>query len=148
MKTYLEHANITVPDIDEAIAFLTTIEPEFYVRHRDFSAGKCEWAHVGNDEYYIALQTPYPDAQQKSPQSFYRDKGINHLGWVVENLDEVEKRLQTKGYLPPIAGEVGSYHEPHRRRVYYFDNAGFEWEIIEYLNADPVQRNLYETADT
>ncbi len=50
MKTYLEHANITVPDLDAAIAFLTTIDPEFKVRHRAFSEGKCEWAHVGNDD--------------------------------------------------------------------------------------------------
>jgi catechol 2,3-dioxygenase-like lactoylglutathione lyase family enzyme len=146
MKTYLEHANITVPDLDEAIAFLTTIEPEFYVRHRAFSDGKCEWAHVGNDEFYIALQKPYPDAKPKSSQNFYRDIGINHLGWVVENLEEVEKRLQSRGYVTNDVGNTGGESEQYRRRVYYFDKAGFEWELIEYTSKDSTQRNLYQTA--
>ena len=145
MKTYLEHANMTVPDIDEAIAFLTTIEPDFYVRHRDFSAGKCEWAHVGSDEFYIALQTPYPDAGPKPAQNFYRDIGINHLGWVVENLAEVEKRLRSRGYVSNEGGNTDSASEQYRRRVYYFDKAGFEWELIEYSNKDATLRNLYES---
>jgi len=145
MKTYLEHANITVPDLDEAIAFLTTIDPEFKVRHRAFSEGKCEWAHIGNDDSYIALQAPYADAEQGGQQHFYRDIGINHLGWVVENLDEVEQRLQAKGYQPPESGQTADYVEEYRRRAYYYDRAGLEWEIIEYMSDDPAQRNFYES---
>ncbi len=145
MKTYLEHANITVPDLDAAIAFLTTIEPDFIIRHRAYSDGKCHWAHVGNDQFYIALQEPYPDAEAGRIQKFYRDIGINHLGWVVDNLEKVEQRLQAKGYKPPAPGQTAEYDEEYRRRAYYYDHAGLEWEIIEYLSDDPIQRNCYES---
>ena len=146
MKTYLEHANITVPDLDEAIDFLITIDPEFKVRHRGVSGSKCEWAHIGTDNSYIALQSPYPDAEKGRQQHFYRDTGINHLGWVVENLEAVEHRLQAKGYQPLASGQTSDYDEEFRRRTYYYDRAGIEWEIIEYLSDDPAKRNYYETA--
>ncbi|HYE76529.1 MAG TPA: VOC family protein, partial [bacterium] len=49
MPAYLEHANITVPDIDAAIAFLTTAFPEFQVRHDSGPrpGDEIRWVHVG-----------------------------------------------------------------------------------------------------
>ncbi len=41
MTARLEHANITVPDIDAAIEFLLTLEPGFRVRHDSGAAGDC-----------------------------------------------------------------------------------------------------------
>ena len=76
MKIYLEHANITVPDLDEAITFLTTVDPEFKVRHGARSDGKYEWAHVGNDDAYIALQSLYPGAEQGRQQFFIEISGL------------------------------------------------------------------------
>ena len=46
MTAYLEHANITVPDIDAAIAFLTTVEPTFRVRHDETPEGSYRWEHI------------------------------------------------------------------------------------------------------
>jgi hypothetical protein len=39
MVAYLEHANITVPDIGAAIAFLQVVEPRLAVRHDEMPEG-------------------------------------------------------------------------------------------------------------
>ena len=33
MESYVEHANISVTDVDAAIRFFTTVMPDFQVRH-------------------------------------------------------------------------------------------------------------------
>ena len=37
----------------------------------------------------------------------------------------------------------GLDEHPHRRRVYYRDDYGVDWEFVEYLPEDPEQRNDY-----
>ena len=64
---------------------------------------------------------------------------MNHLAWVVEDFDLVTERLEQKGYQKGIPVEA----HPHRKRVYYYDAAGFEWELAEYLAETPEERNAY-----
>ena len=140
MPAYLEHANITVPDMDAAIAFLTTAFPEFRVRHDAVNAiSGIRWVHVGTDASYIALQTPHHPDTAKDLRDPYNDIGINHLGFVVEDFDGVTARLAAASYKPGM--EVDPH--PHRKRAYWYDHAGFEWEIIEYLSEKPEERNDY-----
>jgi catechol 2,3-dioxygenase-like lactoylglutathione lyase family enzyme len=142
MTARLEHANLTVPDIDAAIAFLQAVEPSFQVRHDETPAGKHRWVHVGSDEFYIALEEPHRDSASFSPppKQTYHDFGFNHLAWVVDDFEAVVARLEAAGY------RRGMEVEPHlyRKRAYFFDSAGFEWEIVEYLSEDPAERNAYE----
>jgi catechol 2,3-dioxygenase-like lactoylglutathione lyase family enzyme len=140
MTIYLEHANITVPDIDQAIAFLQVIEPDFYVRQDESPANGHRWAHIGNEHVYIALQESEPGSQPKMPHRTYENYGINHLGWVVDDLDVVIQRLEQQGY------QCGLLVKPHRfrKRAYYYDKAGFEWELIQYLSNKDHERNIYE----
>jgi hypothetical protein len=137
MPTYLEHANITVPDIDAAIRFLKLVDPEFVVRHKGYD--KRRWAHFGNDRFYVALEEPEEVEGALRPARPYQDYGVNHLGWVVENFDVVVARLETAGFRQGIDVEP----HPFRKRAYYFDEAGFEWEILEYLSENPSERNSY-----
>ncbi len=140
--TYLEHANLTVPDIDKAIEFLQTLEPSFYVRQDQTEPGQHRWVHFGNEHVYIALQAPELNSQAQLPRRTYQHYGVNHLGWVVDNFDAVVQRLDAKGY------RLGLMVEPHpaRKRAYYFDDAGFEWEIIQYTEKNDDKRNDYESA--
>jgi catechol 2,3-dioxygenase-like lactoylglutathione lyase family enzyme len=140
MVAYLEHANITVPDIDAAIAFLQVVEPVFTVRHDATPEGSYRWAHVGTDHCYIALQEPHLHANPQHMQRPYKDYGVNHLAWVVDDLSAVVARLEASGYRRGIA--VAPH--PYRRRAYYYDAAGFEWEIVEYLSDKPEERHVYE----
>lgn len=140
MPIYLEHANLTVPDIDEAITFLMLVEPSFTVRRDESPADSNRWAHIGNQHVYIALQHPVPGKSAQKPPKSYENYGVNHLAWVVDDFDAVVKRLEQHGY------QQGLIVPPHRfrKRAYYYDKAGFEWEIIEYLSDDDRQRNIYE----
>ena len=142
MDTYLEHANISVPNVDEAIAFLKTIDPKFVLR-KDDSSGEDppRWVHIGTDHSYIALQAIDPILEPKNPLRTYRNYGINHLAFVVNDFDAVQERLLDKGYEKGIAVEEHEY----RKRAYFFDHAGFEWEIIQYLSYDPTKKNSYST---
>ena len=140
MTPYLEHANITVPDVDAAIAFLQTIDPALRVRHDGISQAGKRWVHVGTDRSYIALQEPNGGEPAQSPREPYLNHGFNHLGWVVADCDAVVARLEAAGYPRGMEAEP----HPHRKRVYYYDAAGFEWEILEYLSEDPSEFNDYE----
>ena len=135
MSVYLEHANMTVSDLDEAIRFLTTAIPEFLVRHRGVSNGR-EWAHVGSETFYIALNA----ASEESPgHDAYQELGVNHLGFVVENAEAVATALREAGFREGIQVDP----HPYRKRVYFHDADDNEWEFVEYLTDDPAKRNDY-----
>lgn len=142
MSTYLEHANISVPDIDEAIAFIQTIAPDFKIRKDDSSGDDPpRWVHIGTDDSYIALQAVDPKHNPQERHRAYINYGINHLAFVVDDFDAVKARLEAKSYRGGLAPE----QSPYRKRAYYFDNAGFEYEIVEYLTDNPAEKNFYST---
>lgn len=139
----LEHANITVRSIEEAERFLGAAFPDFRRRgggfmHGDEALG--DWVHFGNDETYLALQ------QNRSPspadRTAYASEGVNHLGFTVNDLESLMARLSEAGYALSPASALDAH--PHRRRAYYFDGNGFEWEFVEYLSDNVAERNQYD----
>ncbi|MFQ5624024.1 MAG: VOC family protein [Paracoccaceae bacterium] len=140
MVARLEHANITVPDIDAAIAFLMALEPAFRVRHDSGSQGDYRWVHVGTDDSYVALEEPHEPTPDASMARRYTDFGINHTGWVVDDIEAACARLDAAGYTQ------GYQSEAHRFRIrkYYLDAAGFEWELVQYLSDRPQERASYD----
>lgn len=128
--------------IAEAKRFLTAAFPEFRTRGGGYlhdDAALRDWAHFGNDETYIALQqNRSPSARQDIP---YTNDGINHVGFVVDNLDNVMQRLGASGYTPTSLS--GLTDHPHRRRAYFIDGNTFEWEFIEYLSDHNEERHDY-----
>src|SRR5438093_12452499 len=55
MAVRLEHANLTVRDIDGMIRFLQTAFPEFRVRGEGKNRDGSRWVHIGTDQRNIAL---------------------------------------------------------------------------------------------
>lgn len=138
--TQLEHANITVPDIDAAIKFLSLAAPDFSVRKDGVAEMGYRWVHIGNNQGYIALQAAHVDQNAEKPLETYVNYGVNHLGLIIDDAAAIETSLVKAGYRqngPMI-------HDSHRRRLYFYDSAGLEWELVEYLSSDPAERNLYE----
>lgn len=136
MQAYVEHANITVSNIDDAVQFIQTAIPEFKERHRGQT--NYRWCHIGTDDSYIALQEVV--AREQTDRSPYLDVGINHIGIVVDDVDRVQKRLLAAGYEQNDIGE----DNPFRKRVYFYDASGVEWEFIEYLTHNAENKNRYE----
>ena len=138
--TSIEHVNITVPDIDEAIRFLKIVAPDFEVRKDEKPSNSYRWTHIGNEAYYFALQEPHLDADPKKQLQTYKNYGINHVALVVSDIREIEEKLLDSGYHRGIDTPV----EKHRKRAYYHDKAGFEWELVEYLSEKTSEKYFYE----
>ena len=94
MAARLDHANLTVRDLGEAVRFLRAAFPDFRVRGGGPDWTGSRWVHVGND-----VDSTVPNAH------------------------------------------------PHRKRVYFHDAEGNDWEFVEYLSRDPAERNDYALED-
>jgi len=142
MSIRLDHANLAVRDVDGMVRFLTTAFPDFRLRGQGPSCAGLRWVHVGNDETYLSLLEATGEALEGwSPYS--GRPGLNHLGFEVDDAEALRVRLSAAGYRETT---VPNAH-PHRRRVYFEDAEGNDWEFVEYLSADPAERNAYERGE-
>jgi catechol 2,3-dioxygenase-like lactoylglutathione lyase family enzyme len=142
MSTRLEHANLAVHDVDATLRFLQTAFPDFRIRGEGKNWQGARWVHIGNDETYVAVnEAPEPAAEQWVP---YAGKpGTNHLGYVVDDVDALRARMLSVGYRDST---VPNNH-PHRRRVYFYDTEGNDWEFVQYLTEAVDERNDYALPD-
>ena len=142
MRLRLEHANLTVRDVEGAVRFLRLAFPGFRVRGRGRDCAGHPWLHVGDDDTYLSLL-----AASGSPgEAFvpYSGRpGLNHLGFEVEDVEALRARLHAAGY---AESTVPNAH-PHRRRVYFRDAEGNDWEFVEYASDLPAERNDYALGD-
>jgi hypothetical protein len=142
MSTKLEHANLCVDDIDGMIKFLQTALPDFIIRHDETGIDGDRWVHIGNDTTYIALNNS--TQKESSDWTPYSGKsGVNHLGYMVDNAEQVRSRLLAADY---IESTIENNH-PFRKRVYFYDHEGRDWEFVEYLSENLEERNDYTLAD-
>jgi len=132
---YLEHANITVNSLPNAIDFFTTAFPHFKIRGGGF--GDREWIHLGDDFTYLALNQT--TSQQIDLAKNYNRIGVNHLAFVVVDVEEVANRLLAKGYKRDYPKQI----EKYRIRDYFIDQEGNEYEFIQYLSDVIEERNSY-----
>jgi catechol 2,3-dioxygenase-like lactoylglutathione lyase family enzyme len=138
MKPRLEHANLSVRDVDTMVEFLLTAFPEFELRHDARDAGDERWVHVGTAETYIALYQVTAEVEP-SRAPYGGQPGVNHLGYEVEDVEALRARLSDAGYRD---SSVPNEH-PHRRRIYFVDPEGNDWEFVEYTSENPQERNDY-----
>jgi catechol 2,3-dioxygenase-like lactoylglutathione lyase family enzyme len=142
MTVRLDHANLTVRDLDETIRFLCTAFPDFRIRGEGETWTGARWVHVGNDDTYLALQQCRSEPAE--PWVPYGGKpGTNHLGFEVDDADALRARMRAAGYEDTT---VRNRH-PFRRRVYFHDREGNDWEFVQYLSADPKERHDYALPD-
>lgn len=139
MGTKLEHANIVVEDIERMIRFLQTAFPDFVVRWEWKTDDGRRAIHIGNEHTYLALNEATKEAAPKwVPYS--GAPGTNHLGYEVDDADALQQRMTAAGYRDST---VPNKH-PHRKRVYFYDEEGNDWEFVQYYSDNPAERNDYE----
>ncbi len=119
----LEHVNLTVSDLDRSIASYCDLL-DFHVRWKGAIDVDRLGAHVGNDEVYLALfQATGPGDVEHD----YLKPGVNHFGFVVDDLEAKRARL---GELGGSVHLEADYEPGHR--IYFFDPDGHEVELVEY----------------
>lgn len=128
----LEHIHVNVDSLAETRDFLEAAVPEIVRRGGGDAPDYGPWLHVGDDTSYIAL-TEVPGS--------IRAPNLRHIGIVVTDLASLIARLGAAGYTPADASELDSH--PHRRRIYYIDGNGLDWEFVEYLTDKVDARNDY-----
>jgi catechol 2,3-dioxygenase-like lactoylglutathione lyase family enzyme len=134
--TRLEHANLSVENTEQMERFLLAAFPDFRRRGGGLDGHGRPWRHVGNDDFYIALQT-VPTNSRRTP--YGNDTGLNHLGWEVDDLVALEVRMTAAGFEPNLKAD----EHPARNRRYIYDPDGNDWEFVEYLVEDVDARNDY-----
>ncbi len=139
----LEHANITVASTEEAQRFLGAAFPDFRIRGQGSLGGgesAGTWVHFGDDDSYVALQQNGSHSGRSDVT--YTNDGINHIGFKIDDMDALLERMEREGYKPTDASSLNGH--PYRRRAYFRDKNGFEWEFVQYLSDDPAEKNRYE----
>jgi catechol 2,3-dioxygenase-like lactoylglutathione lyase family enzyme len=140
MLCQLDHVNISVVDIDRTVAFLRIAFPEFRIRgggKGKFGEVTTEWLHLGLDELYVSVNTAQPIEPREKPHEA-QETGINHVGFIVEDRDDLLSKYQAAGFQCEPVNEL-----PSRKRLYVRDADGIVWEFIQYLSDDFAVRNDY-----
>jgi len=145
MSVRLEHANLSVANLDGIVTFLRTAFPEFRVRHDQTLSDGARWVHVGTDDTYVALnqRTAMPDDAAGLAGAPTRQARFHHLAYVVDDVEALRLRLRTAGFHE--SGRADAH--PARRRAYFLDPDGNEWEFVEYLVEDAARRHDYALPD-
>lgn len=122
-QPYIEHVNLTVSDPERMAGLLNRLF-DWYVRWEGPARDNGRVIHVGDERTYLAIYTPPegPDAD-----AFAKGRPLNHVGILVDDLDEIERRVVAAG-LEPFA------HADYNpgRRFYFLDHDGIEFEIVSY----------------
>ena len=125
MQAKLEHLNVTVPDPKATAALLVELF-DWTIRWEGAAKDDGYSVHVGGDDSYVAFYSPgTPLAEAEN--SYDRVRGLNHLGVVVDDLDETEARVKRRGFTPYRHAD----YEPGRR-FYFHDDNGLEIEVVQY----------------
>ena len=137
----MEHANLSVRNVDESLRFLKTAFPDFAIRREGLNEGR-RWVHIGTADTYIAL-TEASAAPAGGRQPYNAQPGINHLGYEVDDVDALRIRLTDAGF----RDSTYPNNHPHRKRVYFYDTDGNDWEFVQYFTDDIAKRNDYDLPD-
>ncbi|MEL7448984.1 MAG: VOC family protein [Pseudomonadota bacterium] len=141
MNIRMEHANVSVRHLDESVRFLKAAFPAFAIRREGYRNG-FRWIHIGTADTYLALNEASDEAKERwTPYS--GKPGVNHLGFEVDDVDALRERLAAAGF----KDSTYPNNHPHRKRVYFNDADGNDWEFVEYFSDDPAERNDYELPD-
>lgn len=127
MTAHLEHVNLTASN-PVALADMLCRLFDWKIRWQGSAIHGGHTVHVGGDDNYIAIYSGRPDVKLKAATESYSTlNGLNHIGVVVDDLDDVEARVKAAGFIP----HSHSDYEPGRR--FYFDGPEeLEIEVVSY----------------
>ena len=125
LEAKLEHVNLTVTDPLKSAKMFSDIFG-WHIRWQGEAKDGGMTVHVGEENTYLALYTQ--DKELEGVKDSYSQKnGLNHLGFVVADLDIVEQRVRAAGFQPHHFDD----YDPGKR-FYFNDHSGLELEVVCY----------------
>jgi catechol 2,3-dioxygenase-like lactoylglutathione lyase family enzyme len=121
----LEHVNVTVAHPDATAQVLCDVFG-WKIRWQGKGMQTGRTVHVGDADSYVALFS-FGDPAERAQSSYATKAGLNHIGVMVDDLDAVEKRVKSAGYVPVSHAD----YEPGRR-FYFTEENGVEIEVVSY----------------
>ena len=121
----LEHVNITVSDPDKTAKRLCDLFG-WRIRWQGDAIHGGRTIHVGSKSSYVAVYTRGARAEAEV-DSYSTRGGLNHIGVLVADLDQVEAKVRDAGLEPHSHAD----YEPGRR-FYFHDDDGLEFEVVSY----------------
>lgn len=121
----VEHVNLTVEDPDASAAMLCRLF-DWKVRWSGGAINDGYSVHVGGDKSYLALYTS-KQSVQGATSSYEQIGGLNHIGLVVEDLENIKQRVEAEEMEPYNFGD----YEPGRRFYFRLDD-DLEVEVVQY----------------
>lgn len=140
----IEHVNLVVPEIDPTLDFLKAAFPDWRVRGfgaDEWNGRPRKWVHFGTDEIYITLNDGGEGNNRKLSGW---NVGLAHIGIEVADAEGLIARMAAAGYEPTV---VKNPDGPFRKRIYFVEPAGFEFEFVEYMSDVSSERNEYSAPE-
>ncbi len=120
---FLEHVNLSVSNLERSQAFYQKIF-SFQVRWQGKFGSGAAGVHLGDDRQYIALMEAESPGRVEQRMDVV---GLNHFGFVVDDIEAVKARLIEIGVEP----HSEQTYDPGKH-LYFFDPDGIEVELVEY----------------
>lgn len=121
----LEHVNVTVADAHATADRLCRLFG-WEIRWEGPAISGGYTIHVGEEESYLAIYMVDGSTDSDAPRHLNRG-GMNHIGVVVDDLDEVTRRVEREGLEITATDD----YEPGRR-FYFSDDDRVEYEVVSY----------------
>ena len=121
---FIEHVNVTVRDPERSAKLMHDLFG-WNIRWQGPAISGGRSIHVGDDRFYMAFYTK--DGADTVDDAFRKGRPLNHVGIVVDDLDDAERRVVAAGLEPFNHGD----YDPGRR-FYFFDFDGTEFELVSY----------------
>ncbi|MEM1160628.1 MAG: VOC family protein [Pseudomonadota bacterium] len=125
-KGTLEHVNLTVSDPLKTAEMVCKLFGWHIRWQGPAMAGAGYTVHVGDGDTYLAVYGQ-GDRQDVDVASYQQIAGLNHVGVVVDDLDDVEAKVVDMGMTPVNHGDYGP-----GKRFYFHDHDGVEFEVVSY----------------
>ena len=136
----LEHLNLVVTDIEEALKFYRTAFPHWEVRGEGsnvWGGRQHRWCHFGDEYTYLTFND---NGEGTNRDLAGYQPGLAHFAFETRDIEGVKTRLLSAGFR---ISNPGAEH-PFRKNTYFLDAEGFEVEFVEYLSDEPRERNQYD----
>ena len=125
MHIRLEHVNVSSPNPQQTSNWMEKVF-DLQILWQGETVDNGYTIHIGNADSYFAIYIP---GLKITPyQRCYSMSGhVNHIGIVVDDLDEIERCVKSVGFETHIHAD----YEPGRR-FYFYDDTGLEIEVVSY----------------